>query len=428
MSFPEEQPKPEETSSPEEIPSADEAEFEEDVLPEGFTPLDRNSRLPRARRRRARRLLVAPSAGERAALMDELARRASPSFEFFLFAFLGGIILGGAYLLDSPALLLLGILVAPVLMPWVGLTLAIQTGSWRFFFLTLASLLVGSLLVFFSGVLVGWAGHLWMPLPLFQANIHSHLWWPDLFLVALGAAVLTISFTRSEKKPILPSIMLAYGLFLPLSAGGVGFGIGDARIWPNGVLVFIVHLALAMLISGISLAAMHFKPVKAGGYLLPIMFGLLSVAALFYFTGLTEIIRDGIISVRRVVPTPTVLVLPSMTPVTTQPAVPTFTITPSSTPQPQPTVTLTPQPTPSYAIITAPPDYQGANLRSEPGGGAVLTVLNNGIIVQVLPEIQTAADGTNWVHIVWNDIDGWVLKSVLTATTVKPLSTFTPTP
>src|SRR5512136_1209256 len=300
MSFPEEQPKPEETSSPEETPSTEEPVFEEEVLPEGFTPLDGNSRLPRARRRRARRMLVAPSAGERAALMDNLARRASPSFEFFLFAFLGGIILGAAYLLDSPALLLLGILVAPLLTPWVGLTLSIQTGSWRFFFLTLTSLLVASLLVFFSGVLAGWAGHLWLPLPLFHANIHSHLWWPDLFLVVLGAALLTISFTRSENKPILPSIMLAYGLFLPLSAGGVGMGIGDARIWPYGVLVFLVHLALAMLVSGIALAAMHFKPAKVGGYLLPIMFGLLSLAALVYFTGLTEIIRNGIITARRV--------------------------------------------------------------------------------------------------------------------------------
>jgi MFS family permease len=428
MSFPEEQPKPEETSSPEEIPSTEEPIFEEEVLPEGFTPLDRNSRLPRARRRRARRMLVAPSAGERAALMDNLARRASPSFEFFLFAFLGGIILGAAYLLDSPALLLLGILVTPLLTPWVGLTLSIQTGSWRFFFLTLASLLVACLLVFFTGFLAGWAGHLWLPLPLFHAIIHSHLWWLDLFLVVLGAVLLTISFTRSENKPILPSIMLAYGLFLPLSAGGVGMGIGDARIWPYGVLVFLVHLALSMLVSGIALAAMHFKPAKAGGYLLPIIFGLLSLAALVYFTGLTDVIREKIISARRVAPTPTVLVLPSMTPVTTQPPAPTSTFTPSSTPLPQPTVTPTPQPTPSYAIINAPPNYLGANLRSEPGGGAVLTVLNNGIIVQVLPEIQTAADGTNWVHVVWNDIDGWVLTSVLTATTVKPPPTFTPTP
>ncbi len=133
MSGPDEQPLPDDPSPSEETPSSEEIFPEEPILPEDFTPLGRTPRLPRARRRRAQRMLVPPGADERAALLDSLARRAFPSFEFFLFAFLGGVVLGAAYLLDSPALLLLGILLAPLLTPWVGLTLAIMTGSWRFF-------------------------------------------------------------------------------------------------------------------------------------------------------------------------------------------------------------------------------------------------------------------------------------------------------
>jgi hypothetical protein len=423
MSLPEEGPKPEEPLSSEEIPSSEETFSDEFVLPDGFTPLDENSRLPRARRRRAHRMLVAPNADERAALLDNLARRAFPSFEFFLSAFFCGAVLGAAYLLDSPALLLLGLILAPLLTPWVGLTLAISTGSWRFFFLTLGGMIVASLLVFLTGLLAGLAGHLWLPLPLFHANIHSHLWWADLFLVALGAILLTVSFTRSEQKPVLPSIMLAYGLFLPLSAGGVGLGLGNTSIWPDGVLVFLVHLALAILVGGITLAALHFKPGKAGGYLLPVLLGLLSLAALFYFTGLTDVIRDGIIATRRAVPTPTIsLVLPTMTPTSTRTPAPSATLTPSSTPPPEPSDT--PQPTPSYAVISSP-SGGGACIRPEPGSG-ICTGLTNGIIVQVMPEIQSV-NGTNWVHVLWNNVDGWVLSTVLTATTVKPLPTFTPT-
>ncbi len=141
--------------------------------------------------------------------------------------------------------------------------------------------------------------------------------------MALGAVLLTISFVRSEQKPILPSIMLAYGLFLPLSAGGVGFGLGATSIWPDGVLVFLVHLALAILVGCITLAVLRFKPSKAGGYLLPFLLGLLCLAALVYFTGLTKFIRDGIIATRRAAPTPTAtLVPPSRTP--------TLTLTPSA--------------------------------------------------------------------------------------------------
>ncbi len=436
MSLPEEQPSPEEPAAPEETPSADEVPAggenftEEPSLPEGFTPLDTSGRLPRSRRRRAQRMLVPAGADERAALLTSLARRAFPSFEFFLFALFCGAVLGAAYLLDSPALLLLGILLAPLLTPWVGLTLAVQTGSWRFFFLTLGAVLFAGLLVFSTGALAGLAGHLWLPLPLFNANLHSHLWWPDLVLVALGAILLTISFVRSEQKPVLPSIMLAYGLFLPLSAGGVGLGIGSTPVWPDGVLVFIVHLALAVLVGVITLAALRFRPAKVIGYFLPILIGISSVAALVYFTGLTTFIRDAIITTRSVEPTPTTLVLPSKTPTSTSTptSTPTFTATGTATD------TTTPQPTPAYAVITSP-SGGGALIRSEPGGGAgvVLKVVSNGIIVQVLPEIQSV-DGFTWVRIIYKDVsgdvNGWVLTTVLTATTETPpvIPTLTPTP
>ena len=418
MNFPEENPRSEEPASPEQAPAGEVIFPEESDLPEGFTPLGSPAapaaHLPRARRRRAHRMLVPPGADERAAVLSSLARRAFPSFEFFVFTLLCGAVLGAAYLLDSPALLLLGILLAPLLNPWVGLTLAIMTGSWRFFFLTLGGMLVASLLVFFTGALAGLAGHLWLPLRLFHANIHAHLWWPDLFLVALGAILITISFVRSEQKPILPSIMLAYGLFLPLSAGGVGLGIGAAPIYPDGVKVFLVHLALATLVGCISLAALRFKPAKAGGFLLPVLISLLALAGVVYYTGLTTAVRDGVLATRRIDPTPTILVAPSNTPTIPATATPTATWTATGTPLPSETAL----PTSAYAVITAI-SGGGALVRSEAGGGTVVAVLSNGITIQVLPERQTV-DAADWVHIRWDAIDGWVLSTVLTATTSTP--------
>ena len=428
MSFPEEElPKPVEPASSEALPSpiepagsdeppSEEIVFpEEPILPDDFTPLDRTGRKARARRRRAHRKLVWPGADERAAILDDLARRAFPTFEFFVFALLCGAVLGAAYLMDSPAILLLGILLAPLLTSWVGMILAIQTGSWRFFFLTLGGLLSASLLVFLTGALAGWAGRLWLHLPLTQAKIHSLLWWPELFLVALGAVLLTISFVRFEQRPILPSIMLAYGLFMPLSASGVGLGMGVPSIWPNGALVFLVHLALATLVGCITLAALHFKPLKAGGYLLPIFIWLLCLGALVSLTGVTKVIRDEILVTRQTVPTPTMTVLPSDTPTELPTATMTSTFTPSDTPQP----TATAQPTPAYAVIAALQQYGGANVRSEPAAGVSVSTLTNGILVQVLPEIQSV-NGNDWVHVRWGSVDGWVLTTVLKATTQVP--------
>jgi len=423
MSVPEEAPEPEETDSSQEFTAPDETFGEELIVPEGFTPLGETAELPRARRRRARRKLGPPGADERAELLDRLARRAFPSFEFFLFALLSGAVLGAAFLLDSPALLLLGVLLAPLLTPWVGLTLATLTGSWRFFFQTLGGMLVAGLLVFLTGVLAGMAGRLWAPLPLFHANIHSHLWWPDLFVVALGAVLLVISFVRSEQKPFLPSVLLAYGLFQPLSAAGVGLGIGAAHIWPDGALVFLVHLALATLVGGFTLAILRFKPMRASGYLLPFMIGLVSLAGLVTFTGLVAFIRDGIIATRSTVPTPTVLLLPTVTATALPP--------PTASPTPEPSATFTPSPTlqvtPAYALITSPAGG-GALVRTEPGGGTVITPLSNGLIVEVLPEIQDV-NTVVWVRVrLANNIQGWVLQTVLTATTLTPTPIPTPSP
>jgi hypothetical protein len=422
MTLPEESPKPEDPGYSEETFPA------EPVLPEGFMPIGTTGSLTRARRRRAQRMLVPPGASERATLLDDLAQRAFPSFEFFLFAFLCGVILGAAYLLNAPALLLLGLLLAPLLTPWVGLVLATVTGSWRFFILTLSGLLVADMLVFLTGALAGYAGRVWLPMPLENAYIHSHFWWEDFFIVALGAALLAISFVRSEKKPVLPSIMLAYGLFLPLSAAGVGLGIGAADfwpvgIWPVGVQVSFVYLALAMLVGGIVLVALRFKPVKISGYLLPVLIGLLSVAALITLTGLDTFIRDGINATRRIEPTPTILNL-SVTATASR----TWTPVPTHTPSTTPSITLTVQPTPAYAIITSP-SGGGALVRTEAGGGSVLKTLNNGFTVEVLPEIKSV-NGQVWVLIKIENVEGWVLQTVLTATIVTPTPnpSFTPTP
>lgn len=72
MDLPEETPKPEK-------PALSEENFpEEPILPEDYTPISDLAHLPRARRRRAQRMLVPLAADERAALLEELARRAFP--------------------------------------------------------------------------------------------------------------------------------------------------------------------------------------------------------------------------------------------------------------------------------------------------------------------------------------------------------------
>ncbi|MBN2385745.1 MAG: DUF389 domain-containing protein [Anaerolineales bacterium] len=391
------------------------------IPPEGASVEREPIRLPQpARRRRSRRYIIFPGDDERAELLGRLARRAFPSVEFFLFSFLGGTVLGAAYLLDAQSLLLLGALLAPLMTPWVGLALGTMTGNWRLFGLTLAGLLVGGLLVFVTGFTSGLAARIWMPLPLFQANIHSHLWWPNLFVLVVGAVLLVISFVRSEDKPILPSVMVTYELYLPLSAAAFGLGSGAERIWPDGLLVFLVHLALATLAGVITFAILHFRPYQASGYLLGIGVLLATLAVLVMLTGLASYLVYG----PPPTATPTIIPLPSVTPLPEE-------LTPSATPTRTPTSTSTlrptlartdtppPQATPVYARIYSPTGG-GALIRSEPGGGTVVQSLINDTLVEVLPETQEANNAT-WVHIrTAEGVEGWILLNVLITATPSP--------
>ena len=116
----------------------------------------------RGRRRRVtRRDMIPNDAVGQAAFVFDLARRAYPSFELFVFSLVCGAILGLGYLLDSQAVLLLGILVAPLMTPWVGFLLSILTGSPRFLFETFMALwfLIALALAVYQFGLLPWKGN-----------------------------------------------------------------------------------------------------------------------------------------------------------------------------------------------------------------------------------------------------------------------------
>jgi hypothetical protein len=404
---------------------------EQPIIPDDSLPSSGTIQLPPARRRRARRSLLTASDNERARVLENLGRRAFPAFEFFLFSLLCGAVLSAGYLLDSHSLLLLGILLAPLMTPFVGLTLATVTGSWRFFFQTFAGLLLGGLLIFATGTIAGFAARIWMPMPLVQANNQAHLWWPNLFVLVIGAVLLVISFVRSEEKPILPSVMVAYELYLPLSAAGFGLGSGAENIWPNGLLIFFFHFALCILVGAIALIALRFRPANFFGYLLPVSATLASLVLISILSGLGNMLAGFFIPPPTVQPTATATSIPQAfwtstpSPSSTPPVPPTVTLTATIAPTLTPSQTPTPKPTPVYGKIYSTAG-DGALIRSEPGGGYVIGSLVNDYLVEILASVQTQ-DGIFWYHIRTTDgKDGWVLQSVVVFPTPVPTSTATP--
>jgi len=387
----------------------------------------------RARRRQARRLIVPRDAQGQAALLLTLARRAFPSYELFVFALLSGLIISLGYLFDSPAILLLGILFAPLLTPWVGLLLALIIPSARFFFETFMALLISLGMVFISALLTGMASRLVQPLTSTHAILHSRLWIPDLLLLTLGAILLPISFVRSESKPIQPSIMLAYAFLLPLGAAGFGLGSGVNGIWPQGILVFAAHLALATFFGLLTLLALRFR-LSVGSALLSGITMLLSLGIFLWLAIPGPWMTNQPATPptpQPAPPSPTSSLVLQTTATSTLPASPTpriATITPAATasftptqPVQTPTATLTLEPTPVIARIRVD-EGGGVRLRKTPNGEFV-TLLENGTYVQVLPDV-VVLNNVVWAHVVATRngvrLEGWVIQSALVMPTPLP--------
>jgi len=397
----------------------------------------------RARRRRAMRRAYFPVEEDaRAALFQHLARRAFPSYELFVFSLVAGVILGVGFLFNAQALLIFGILVAPVLITWVGMSLALIAGSTRLFLQTFTAILISSLLIFGSGLLAGFASRAFPDSArnFTEAFTHTRLWIPDLIVLAIAAIILTISFVRSEERPYLPSALLAYEFILPICAAGFGLGTGVQGIWPQGALVFAIHFTIATLFAIFTLFFLRFYPITISG---AVHTGLAIVAVLAIIASLTGIapwtkLQAGLSTLEPVTATQALPTLTEVNTITPSPVliestaiigVPTQTpsTTPTATRRPAnpsatSTYTVTAEPTPIIGLIKAS-EGGGALIREKPGG-KVVAILPNGSVVTIVPNDLQDVRGVIWVHVLAtiNDqrIEGWIIQSVLVTATPVP--------
>lgn len=378
---------------------------------------DNDPQLPAARRRQAERSLFGPlSVDERSQALEHVVTRAAPNVDFFLYSLFAGAVIGLGLLGDSPYLLILGALIAPLMTPVVGVALGASLGSPRHFGRSLAGLLLGGALVFLAGWLAGQAAPTGTLTLVF---LHVQFNW--LTLAALAAAgTLTAGTLIRDQHGELPSLLLSYGLYVPLAASGFGLGSGLPHLWPDGLVVFAIHLALATLCGAATLAMAGFRPPTVFGYSIGAAVLLAGVLIFIGFTGAGAVFGAGI-GLPTMIPSDT----PTSTLTPTASRTPTASLTPtaSRTPSPTPSETITPTQTPVVAVINVE-EGSGAFLRLTPAGQALTTLLN-GTLVHLLPEPAAEAGGKLWLHIYVPALgkDGWVLQNLVRTVTPQPSAT-----
>lgn len=396
-----------------------------DQVPPHFTPM--------RRRRRPNRPSPEPVVNDREKV-TQLLEKATPNLDLFLLAFISGIIMGIGYLLDSNTILMFGIFMTPFLGPWIGLTLSSMIGEIKLFKLTAGGLFTSLFIAFTASAIVGFIARLMDPVgTTIQVYYHSHLYLSDLFMVVVGTILLALRFVQSKTQPIIPSLMLSYGIFLPLSVSGYGLGFGAIDLFINGILVFFIHLAVSLVIAFVLMLYLGFKPRVVNEYFLPGSLILISVIILFTFNGLSQSMPA-----QAQEPTPTVVKSSTPNPVAISDlATETPVLLPTPTVIPTQTETTTPKPT--SLPPTLPPQTEntgvygkimaygsdGIIIRKTPDGAGITTIENDHT-VELLPDDPVLVDGQEWVHVLvirqTDTLDGWVDKAYI----IFGTPTFTP--
>lgn len=386
------------------------------TLPPSQTQPEDDPQLPAARRRHARRSLFGPlGVDERSLALEDVARKTTPTFDFFLYSVLAGFIISLGLLLDSPLLLVLGALLAPLMAPAVGVSLGAALGSSKHFVRNLLALLLAGLFVFTTGAVVGLAANAANAPGGAAAALHALLTWPALLSMAIAGA-LTAALLIREQAAQAPSVLLSYGLYVPLAVAGFGLSTWQLHLWPHGLVVFAIHLVVAALSGATVLALSGFRPPAWYGY----SFGaaILLIGALLFigFTGAGAAFGARI-GLPTLTPSPTLSPSPTLTASITP--TPSPSATASRTPTRTPTLTASPSATPVLAVIQA--EGSGVFIREEPAGLAITTILN-GQVVELLPSAPREAGGQLWlhVHLPGRELTGWILQNLLATTTPQP--------
>ena len=396
-------------------------------LPESKPLPDDINDLPPARQRQIRRQPRSASPVERQILLASLMEMTVPKPSFFLFSLLGFITLISALYFDDPVILIVSAILYKFITPILGLSLVPATQKWNHGIKSLISLLILLFLTVSAGVLTGYLQKTinFDDIPI---NRFLTLSWLDLAIVSLVTFLGVLIFLREGKIPHLLGVILAYEILLPLAAGGFGFSLGAAQLWPASLLVGFTHLMLAILLAMLLFMIFGFGPKHIFGWLFTFVFLVLTVALLLIgFFRMGKDVSTTMPPIPRDIPSPTV------SPSTTPKVKPSITITatalaqsktptlkPSFTPSPTltNTITNTPEPTTYFALVDV---LNGAVIRESPTFDApVIGYLNDGASVEILGEIQPEGSSM-WYRVrTAAGETGWLLASLTNTQTPTP--------
>jgi uncharacterized hydrophobic protein (TIGR00271 family) len=207
-------------------------------------------------------ILPTVSVADRLEVYRRVRRSSRPDVDYFIMIGLSAIIASYGLLQDSSAVIIGGMLVAPLFTPILAISLAIVRGDIQLLRLAIESALKGILLAIGVAILItvisplkGVGGEI-------AARVTPNLF--DLAVALASGAAGAYAIARKDVAASLPGVAIAAALVPPLSVLGIGLAIGDAQVAGGGGLLFLTNLVAIVLAGAVTLLLLGFRPAERG--------------------------------------------------------------------------------------------------------------------------------------------------------------------
>ena len=190
-----------------------------------------------------------------------IRRSARPSTDFFILIALSAMIASLGLLVNSPAVVIGAMLVAPLMSPIVGTGLAVVLGDARFLRLALGAVARGVGLAILVGAI---AGLLRLNEPLtteIMARTQPNLL--DLGIALFSGMAGGYALSRSAAAGALPGVAIAAALVPPLATVGIALTTGNFRESFGAFLLFITNFVAISSATALVFIVLGFRPTQA---------------------------------------------------------------------------------------------------------------------------------------------------------------------
>ena len=191
-----------------------------------------------------RRVIPPMSEKRREEVQSQLRDSSHPDFDFFLLVLLSSVIATLGLIVDSPAVIIGAMLVAPLMSPIIGLGLASIRGDDRLARDAFSALLRGALLAILVSFLLSW-GNTFMPFTDLQADqlpkeilARTQPSPIDLAIALAGGLAAAFALAMPNISAALPGVAIATALMPPLCTVGIGLAFQRWDVAGGAFLLF----------------------------------------------------------------------------------------------------------------------------------------------------------------------------------------------